>query len=208
MRIKKIFHSLQHSGLYQYKPMLLIAVICCLLQLAIFFQPNLHELLAYKQIEVSHGQWYRILTSALIHTNTPHLAMNLLGLALISMLYQEQLTDIKVVLVWMGIVILSSVSLLIFYPEIEWFVGLSGSLHGLIVWAALSQLPKHLYSNLLILFGLSIKLYMEHFYGGDPLSSQLIEARVLTEGHLTGALSGLLLATFSHCMLLIRQTGK
>jgi len=74
---------------------------------------------------------------------------------------------------------------------VKWYAGLSGVLHGLIVFGALAAWRrdrKGIWLVAVVLVGL--KLVMEQLRGVPGSLSDLIGAPVAVDGHLWGAISG------------------
>ncbi|TCI03309.1 rhombosortase [Corallincola luteus] len=186
-------------------PISLIIGLCFVSQFTWLIFPELKELLAFNHQAVERGGWYRLISGAMIHTNGYHLLMNVAGLVAITLLFGKTVSSVRGFVAWLSITVLSGLAIYLLVPEVKWFVGLSGSLHGLLAWAALTQLPKHLYSNIALLIGLTIKIVFEQVTGGDTGTSELIGARVLIEGHLMGALSGVVVAFVTQILVRLKK---
>ena len=80
-----------------------------------------------------------------------------------------------------------------FHPEIDWYAGFSGVLHGLFAAAALNlvYLQKNKQGWILLLLLIS-KLLWEAFFGPMPGSEDWTGAKVVSEAHFYGAVSGAL----------------
>jgi rhomboid family GlyGly-CTERM serine protease len=118
------------------------------------------------------------------------------ALAVISYLhigYYRPLTFSMLVLLGFPLITLQTY---FFSSEQLQFVGLSGWLHGLLVWGALVDTRRHFTSGWLILVGVAGKIGWENWQGGGSLTEQLIDARVATESHLWGYTTGVLLFGF------------
>lgn len=148
--------------------------------------------LRYQHDAILHGQWWRLLSGNFVHLGWPHLGMNLAGLILIWMLFGRLLSTAK----WLVILFFSSLGvglgLLTFDPELVWYVGLSGTLHGLFVAGAIASLRAGYRLEWLLLLFLAGKLAWEHFNGAMPGSASLAGGTVIVDAHLYGAISGLI----------------
>ena len=162
--------------------------------LALFTVPN-HQL-AFDRDLIAQGEGWRIITGNLAHTNGWHLLLNLSGLAVLYSLFQEYLTGwrLPVLLLLLG----TAVGLGIWWgcPQTQWYMGLSGLLHGLFVWGAMQDIRFRRHSGWLMLAGVAIKLGVDFYSAGESPVSALIGARVHIESHFIGALAGLLLGLF------------
>lgn len=153
--------------------------------------------LRYDRSGLMDGEVWRVVTAHLVHLNRLHLLLNLLGLLLICELQWGALPLRHAV----GLLGLSgmAVSVLLWWlhPELVWYAGLSGALHGL--WAGcvlfgLRSAPGiSLSSRLPYLAGaflLAAKLLMEFRYGASEHTAHLIGGGVVTVSHFYGALAG------------------
>ena len=90
---------------------------------------------------LAEGEWYRLLTGHLVHLSHTHLALNIAGLALVWVLVGRAMT----LRGWLLTAILSIVAidlgLLLGVPSLDWYVGLSGLLHGLLAAGLVASWP-------------------------------------------------------------------
>ena len=80
--------------------------------------------------------------------------------------------------------------MLLWQPELKWYVGLSGALHGMFAAGAVVALAAGDRAALLLAVALVVKLAWEGIAGPMPGSGEWVGARVVTEAHLYGALAG------------------
>jgi len=149
-------------------------------------------------LRLERGLWleqpWRLVTGQLMHLGWIHLAMNLAGLGVVWLLFARHLRAWQW---WLTVLICGAgvnLGLLAFSTSIDWYVGLSGILHGLLAAGALAGLRRDPLA-IWILVILAIKVLLEQFVGSDNLTGALIGAPVIVDAHLYGALTGLLLAT-------------
>jgi len=83
--------------------------------------------------------------------------------------------------------------LYLFYPGLLGYVGLSGMLHGLFTYGAISDISTGVKSGYLLLLGVIIKVAYEQIFGASIQVTQMIDARVATEAHLVGVITGILI---------------
>lgn len=76
----------------------------------------------------------------------------------------------------------------LFAPNIVVYTGLSGLLHGLIVWGALEDIKRKLTTGYLLLIGVWAKVLWEQYAGASADVAMLIDSRVAIEAHLFGAI--------------------
>lgn len=154
-------------------------------------------LLRYERSGLMDGEVWRVVTAHLVHLNKYHLFLNLLGLLLICELQWGSLPLRHGI----GLFGFSGAAIIVLlwwlHPELVWYAGLSGVLHGLWAGCALYGLQPApdtlLRSRLPCLAGallLAAKLLMEFHYGASENTAHLIGGGVVTASHLYGALAG------------------
>ena len=155
----------------------------------------------HERSAVFDGEWWRLLTGQWFHTTFLHALWNALGLVLVGWL----LGPVWRVGEWLIIGLAASATVgvgLLLHMDIEWYLGLSGLLHGLFVAGAIGLLLKPDSAGargrsgeggvlLVLLVG---KLFWEQMAGPLPGSEAATEGAVIVEAHLYGALGGLLAA--------------
>ncbi|MGZ3157982.1 MAG: rhombosortase [Burkholderiaceae bacterium] len=173
------------------------------------YWPDGLSIFRYDRAAILSGQAWRIITGHLVHLNTPHLVLNLLGLFLLSELLWGGLPALHALGLLVAASVGISVLLWLLHPELMRYAGLSGVLHGLWAAAALaglsSNLPRtvrsaaepftlngstHRYVSIAGLLLLIVKLGLEWRGGASIRTEQLIGAPVITSAHLYGALIG------------------
>ncbi|WP_368163904.1 rhombosortase [Aeromonas sp. R6-2] len=155
------------------------------------------DALSFQREAIAHGQWWRIITGNLVHTNGWHLSLNLVGLWLLAQIFHDELNS-RCLLTVLGLCALGvTLGIWLWCPQTQWYMGLSGALHGLFAWGVVQELGRRRSAGLLLI-GLLLKLYID-WQGGDSggPSAALIGARVHVESHLIGAMAGLLLGLLS-----------
>jgi rhomboid family GlyGly-CTERM serine protease len=93
-----------------------------------------------------------------------------------------------------------SLFFLFFYPNLEWYMGLSGLLHGLFVIGAIGEIRKGNMFYLLGLLAITTKLVIEYFAGPSDFTNQFINALVITNAHFSGAITGGIAASIIICL--------
>ena len=140
---------------------------------------------------IEAGQWFRLISANIVHLNTQHLLLNMLGLGLVLVFFSDHLKPLQ----WIALLLISSLAVTIglyfFNPEIHRYVGLSGVLHGLFIVAAMVEIKRFPLSGWMLLVVLVVKLGWEQFNGAMPGSESMINGHVVVDSHLYGALSGL-----------------
>ena len=179
-------------------PLLLLVVLFAIAQL---LQQSGIEL-RLLSTTLDDGGWYRLVTGHLVHTNWLHMVMNsaalLITLLLFPTLWKPRLLGGCVL--WDALFI--SFGLLLLFPQIGWYAGFSGVIHGLLMTGALLSLREPVAKILLVL--LVAKVGWEIWSGGESASADLIEAPVIYEAHLLGLIAGALAALPLQLVSLLR----
>lgn len=181
-------------------PYLLLGAIACIL----FWSPDTVQVtLEYNRLAIANGELWRLLSGHLLHSNLPHLLLNLVGLFVIMLLYAP--LSKRLAFVWQVILLSlgTSIGLWFFAGQIDIYVGLSGVLHGVLCFGAVLDIRQGYRSGWLILLGVASKLAYEQYYGPDAELAAIIAAQVAIDAHRYGAICGLLLG-----LLLFNQTPR
>ena len=145
------------------------------------------EALSYQRAAIVEGEVWRLLSGHWLHLGWGHLMLNLAGLILVWALFGQTLAGMQGVVVVLVVSVGLSLSLFVFHPELDWYVGYSGLLHGLFSAGAvigLSLKTLRLVSAVGLIL-LIVKLTAETWAGASA-------SWVVAEAHLLGALWGLL----------------
>ncbi|MBW8184800.1 rhombosortase [Shewanella nanhaiensis] len=170
-------------------PVLVLLTLCAIG----FYYAGLDNELAYRRSEITAGEYWRLFSGNLLHTNGWHLAMNLAGLWVIILLHQQYYRSLGFALIFILLCWLQGIGLYLFYPGLVGYVGLSGMLHGLFVYGALKDISVGMRSGYLLLVGVIVKVAYEQWFGASEQVTEMIGARVATEAHLVGVVTGILL---------------
>ncbi len=156
----------------------------------------------YDRSALMSGEIWRVASAHLVHLNTAHLFLNVLGLFLIC----ELLWDDLPLKHGLGLLLFSAIGvsglLWLLRPELVWYAGLSGVLHGLwagcalAAWRMRSGIPNKWLTMPRIVGSVGFvlllaKLMVEWRYGASMRAAQAIGAPVIAPAHLYGALSGI-----------------
>ncbi|MCL1048971.1 rhombosortase [Shewanella abyssi] len=163
----------------------IISIICIVL-----FYLGVDDLLAYRRDLIFDSQWWRLFSGNFLHTNAWHLVMNLAGLWVILLLHEQHYNAKSLLVVVIALSLTQGMGLLMFFPETKGYVGLSGMLHGLFVYGAVLDITKGLKTGYLLTLGVMLKVLYEQTFGASSEVTALIGARVATEAHLVGLVSG------------------
>lgn len=150
----------------------------------------LGTLTRYDRLAIGQGELWRLFTGNFAHLGWPHLAMNLAGLALVWLLFGSLYSAAR----WAWIIAASALGtgLCLYFadPEVIWYVGLSGALHGLFAAGGLADLTVRPREAAVFLAAVTAKLAWEQYAGPLPGSEETAGGPVLVQAHLYGAVSG------------------
>ncbi|RVU83474.1 rhombosortase [Leucothrix sargassi] len=154
----------------------------------------------YTRDALDMGQWWRIITGQLVHTNWAHYLLNVSSLWLLALLFYNTLNAKTFTISLLLLVVSIGSCVHFFVPSIHWYAGLSGAIYGIYVVAAYEAIKQKDY-----LMGVGVgvliigKVIADHFMGPVNDTSGLIGARVVTEAHDFGVMSALVLIALDAC---------
>lgn len=169
-------------------------------------EPTLNSVGTYEREAVGNGELWRILVSMFVHLNTAHLIVNIVACsALVFMLSEWAAPKLFIAILC---ICGSSTSMMLygFAADVQWYCGMSGSLHGVAVWGALTMLQQGSTKSPIIpvktcawvlLIVMALKLLYEQS-GGHIVTTY--DFPVLTLSHVYGAATGVILFCFMFCL--------
>ena len=144
----------------------------------------------YDRDLISHGDYWLLFSAHFVHLNWAHWGLNMAGLAIVAFFFSSygRLWH------WLSVLLISAlfvgVGLYQFHPEIGWYVGLSGVLHGLFIFGVTREIKVHPTSGYVLLILLVGKLVWEVLHGALPGSQDMTGGTVVTDAHLYGGVGG------------------
>jgi len=150
------------------------------------------ELFQFQREGLAQGQLWRLFTGHFIHLGWPHALMNLAALGLLVYLLADGLEAASLLALIVASSLTVDAGLWFLQPELEWYVGLSGVLHGLFAGLLLLQWFCRRERYLWLILLLSVKLAWEGMTGPLPMTADLAGGPVVTIAHLYGTLGGVL----------------
>ncbi len=153
-----------------------------------FTGPAAIQLLQYDRAAIGAGEGWRLLTAHLVHLNIRHAALDLGGLALLWALFARDLAPRAWALVFIATIAAIDCGLWFLDPEVTWYVGVSGVLHGILAAAIVVHLRRRDLEGWVLLGLLLSKLGYEQIHGPMPFAGNM---PVVVNAHLYGALGGL-----------------
>lgn len=168
----------------------LIGALLAAIVLSAFTGDDGRLVLRYERFAVLNGESWRLLTGHLVHGNAWHMTLNVAGMGLTSLLFGRDYRPWQ----WVGILLASVCAIDIGFvfcePQLAWYVGLSGVLHGAIA-AGLIAWWRYESRLLTLAVAMSVigKLIWEQHRGALPFSGDM---PVIVDAHLYGAIGGAL----------------
>jgi len=148
------------------------------------------EWLRFDRQGIRSGEVWRLVTGHVVHLGWSHFALNAAGLALVWFLVGGAYDIRRWAMVCALSVLTMDVGLWLFDPDLQWYVGLSGLLHGILAAGIVVALEKPDKETLALLLLLIAKLAWEQYGGPLPGSEATAGGRVVVDSHLFGAIGG------------------
>lgn len=164
----------------------------------------LHALAPGDALEYQRGalarQPWRLVTGHLVHLNWLHALVNAAALWIVARLYAPDLSAARQAIALAASALAISAALAWLHPDIEWYRGLSGALHGLffagaVTWL-LAERPRRLgrlWMPALLFVGGWVKVVFEQPSSGAMPHADWLGAAVVPQAHLAGAACGTVL---------------
>lgn len=193
---------MQKSVSWRLPVLLLLLVLSTMLLQAL---PEAAQLqVRYDRAAISLGEWWRLVSGHLLHLGWVHLALNLVGLGLIVALFWHYWSVKNFLIVFLLSLIAVDIGLWWFSPEVGWYVGLSGILHGLLIAGALFSFQRERAFSIAVMAIVVGKLAWEQVTRTSAGTEKLIGGHVLFDAHLYGFTGGVIAVI----LLLLSRKGK
>jgi rhomboid family GlyGly-CTERM serine protease len=174
--------------------------ICLLLA---FGGDEMRRLGRYDRVSLQDGEYWRLISGHLVHLSWAHLWPNLAALAVIGALFEDTFRAREWVLV--GFVSgCDRCRPLCARSRVQWYVGLSGVLHGFVAAGAVEWILRRQTIGWVLAIGLVGKLVYEQTIGAMPFSTDL-GGDVIVAAHLYRAASAAACAAVTH---VVRDRGS
>jgi rhomboid family GlyGly-CTERM serine protease len=148
-------------------------------------------LMAWARAPLAHGELWRLITGHLIHLDLEHAVLNSLGLVLMWALFARDYSPRQWLPILLGTVAAIDAGLWFRSSTVQWYVGSSGALHGVMAAGTWAHLRRGDADGWLLAAFLVAKLAYEQAAGALPFSGS---DAVVVDAHLYGALGGLAVA--------------
>jgi rhomboid family GlyGly-CTERM serine protease len=161
------------------------------------------EWLRFERTGIAAGEAWRLLTGHLVHLGVSHTLLNLAGLVLVWVLVGRTFSTRQWLWIMAGSVAAIDLGLWFGSPSLEWYVGLSGLLHGMLAAGIVAGLAARSGEAVVLAVVVAGKLAWEQFAGPLPGSEATSGGTVIVDAHLYGVIGGALVAA-----TLIRVRGR
>lgn len=151
-----------------------------------------NEWLRYDRVWIGQGEAWRLISGHVTHLGWSHLVLNSAGLLLVWFLVggAQSIRD------WILVITVSMASIDIGFwllrPDLLWYVGMSGFLHGILAAGLVPRLRKMQPETAVLAVLLVAKIAWEQIGGPLPGSESTSGGPVVVAAHLYGALGGVL----------------
>jgi len=164
---------------------------CALLALLELGGDPLRNALSYDRAALAAGEWWRVITAHFVHLDAEHTLLNSLGVVLMWALFARDYSPLRWLAIYLAASLAISAGLWALNPEVPWYVGASGALHGVMAAGTLAHLRRRDLDSWILAIILLAKLGYEQFAGSMPFAG---DAKTVVDAHLYGAAGGLALA--------------
>lgn len=167
-----------------------------LLALALLLAPELdgeaaRQAWSYQRQELQRGEWWRLLSAHFVHLDLEHALLNGLGLVLMWALFARDYPPLRWLAIYVGSALAVSAGLWLFDPQLDWYVGASGALHGVMAAGTLAHLRRRDLDGWVLALFVVGKLAYEQLAGALPFAGS---PDTIVNAHLYGAIGGVALA--------------
>ena len=152
------------------------------------------EWLRFDRTGITAGEAWRLATGHLVHLGVTHALLNLAGLVLVWFLVGRAFSGRQWLWVMAGSVAAIDLGLWFCAPALDWYVGLSGLLHGMLAAGIVAGLTRRSGEALFLAVVVTAKVAWEQFAGPLPGSEATSGGTVIVDAHLYGVIGGTLVA--------------
>ena len=166
----------------------------------------LNELLEFDRANIHAGQWWLLLTGHLSHLDWPHWFLNNAALLIIWELFYRNYNAFKACVEFVILAMAIGSGIYLFNPDVQWYVGLSGILHGMFAIGVMGEIFQKRRLSYLVGCVFAAKIIWEQTIGittgflFDP-------EEILVDAHLYGAITGVVVAIIYKLPQLVNKTN-
>ncbi len=144
--------------------------------------------LRYERTALAQGQLWRLLSAHVVHLNLRHALVNVAGFILLWALFARDFSPRQWLVILAAAIIAIDAGLWLLDSTVEWYVGSSGVLHGILAAGTLAHLRRREPDGWVLAGLLAAKLLYEQRVGPLPFSGS---GAVVVDAHLYGVMGGL-----------------
>lgn len=170
-----------------------LLAVCVALALPELGGEPVRNALSFDRSAIGAGQWWRVLSAHFVHLDAEHVLLNGLGVVLMWALFARDYSPGRWAAIYLFAALTISAGLWFLNPELSWYVGASGALHGVMTAGTLAHLRRRDLDGWILAIFIVAKLSYEQFAGSMPFAGS---ADTIVDAHLYGAAGGLVLALF------------
>ena len=164
--------------------------VCALLALPEIVGEPARQALSYDRGALAAGEWWRLLTAHFVHLDVEHAVLNSLGVVLMWALFARDYSPWRWAAIYSGAALAVSAGLWFRNPELQWYVGASGALHGVMTAGTIAHLRRRDLDGWILAIFIVAKLAYEQFAGALPFAGTV---NTIVDAHLYGAIGGVVL---------------
>ncbi len=158
--------------------------------LAEFGGSSSRALLRFERSAIAEGEPWRLVSGHFIHLGAAHMLMNAAALLLLWLLVGQSLTTARWLVVIAVCLVGIDLGFWLFDPQLTWYVGLSGLLHGMLAAGLIARYRVAAAESLTLGCLLAAKIIYEQVAGPLPGSELAAGGPVVVNAHFYGALAG------------------
>jgi rhomboid family GlyGly-CTERM serine protease len=169
----------------------IVALLAACLLLAAGGDP-VRELGRWQRDAFDTGEYWRLVSGHLVHLGFGHLWPNVVALAIIGLLFEDVFRNVDWARIGAAAAAAIDLGLYMLDPEVSWYVGLSGVLHGYVAAGALALIMRGEKLGVVLAAGVAAKLIFEQVVGPVPFTAASVGGPVVVAAHLYGVVGALL----------------
>jgi rhomboid family GlyGly-CTERM serine protease len=150
--------------------------------------------LRFERAGIASGEAWRLVTGHFVHLGISHTILNLAGLVLVWLLAGRAYQWRQWLWIMTGSMAAIDLGLWFGAPTLEWYVGLSGLLHGMLAAGAVAGLAERSGEALILAVVVAGKVIYEQLAGPLPGSEATSGGAVIVDAHLYGVIGGAVVA--------------
>ncbi|MFK8026435.1 MAG: rhombosortase [Gammaproteobacteria bacterium] len=178
--------------------------------IAVMLLPQHMRELLYLDIEhFMQGEYWRFFSAHFTHISWVHCLSNIIGVLLLAGIFNQSKQTLNWSFATFLICTLVSTGLILFSTQLDWYVGFSGVLTGLYIYAAIKTIRDNIKISTIIIIALSIYILFQ------VLEGELISTTVMTDiktssyahafGFVTGLIYGSIEQLVAYCSIRFRN---